>query len=267
MMPHGYDGSLVFREVLFLLKNSLLSLGHDCVIKPNSLAKDRTNIIVGYHLMKFGDFLKDYRYIPYQLEQLDSGNPWYTDNVRKILEHAYDVWDFSDINIAFLKELGIDAKYLPPGYHDSLEIIEHAEKRDIDVLFYGSINQRRKELLEKLSSRCSVKVLQGVFGEERDELIGRSRIVLNMHYYPTRILESVRISFLLNNRCFIITEDSDDMPYKSVDLVAARYRKLIDTCISYIRQPDEMERIRTENYEQFKRKYHMEDLLLNIISE
>ena len=259
--PPDYDGSLVFREVLFLLRNSLVSLGYDCLIKPNQMAEDRINILIGYHLLQYGDYLKNYRYIPFQLEQLDSGNPWYSDNVQQILAAAEDIWDFSEINLTFLADQGLMAKQVKIGYHPGLEIIPHAGERDIDVLFYGSINERRKELLEDLSEKAGVKVLQGVFGAERDEMIGRSKIVLNMHYYPTRILESVRISYLLNNRSFVISEDAADNPYDEVELVTAPYEKLIHRCHYFLRRPAELEAIREKTSEQFKKIYPMTEIL------
>lgn len=265
MKPPNFDGALVFREVLFLLRNSFVSMGYDCVIKPNQLAEDRINIVIGYHLLQYGDYLKQFRYIPFQLEQLDSGNPWYSDNVQKILDSADDIWDFSEINLGFLSKKGVKAQCLTMGYHPDLEIIPQSETKDIDVLFYGSINERRKELLESLSEKAGVKVLMGVFGTERDEVIGRSKIILNMHYYPTRILESVRISYLLNNRCFVITEDADDNPYEGIDLVTVPYEKLIHRCLYYLRRPDEMEANRAETYEQFKSSYLMTDILKRVL--
>ena len=264
--PEGYQGSLVFREVLFLLRNSLQSLGYDCTMAGNSLEPDRTNIIVGYHLLGPGDYLKNVRYIPYQLEQLDRDNPWVNDGALDVLEGAETIWDFSNINIRFLKKQELTADLVPMGYHKSLEIVPQAEKKDIDVLFYGSINERRKKLLEDLSEKVKLHVVQGSFGEERDALIGRSKIVLNMHYYPTRILETVRISYLLNNGCFVISEDADDNPWPELGLVTAPYGKLIDTVTDWLSRSDDLDARRELNYEQFARHYAMTDILSKAIS-
>lgn len=265
MMPPGYNGALVFREVLFLLRNALRDLGNECEIKPNQLAPDRINIIVGYHLLEFGPQLTACTYIPYQLEQLDAHAGWYSDNARQILEHAQTVWDFSEINIGFLAERGIAAKHLPTGWHPSLEIISPADERDVDVLFYGSINERRKELLEALSEHAKVKVLLGVFGQERDAWIARSKIVLNMHYYPTRILETVRVSYLLNNRVFVISEESADNPFAGVDLVTAPFERLIDTCREYLARPAAMSEKRERNYHEFRERYAMTELIRKVL--
>ena len=158
------------------------------------------------------------------------------------------------------------ASLVPLGYHKSLEIVPRAQEKDIDVLFYGSINERRKELLENLSEKVKLHVVQGAFGEERDALIGRSKIVLNMHYYPTRILETVRISYLLNNGCFVITEDADDNPWPKVDLVTAPYDQLIKTCQKWLSSEENLEERRELNYRQFSKYYAMPEILKSVVS-
>ena len=267
MMPPGYQGSLVFRELLFLLRNALVELGHDCTIAPNQLAEDRINIIIGYHLLNYGDYLKQYRYIPFQLEQLDINSVWYSDNARQILASAEAVWDFSEVNIEFLKQEGVQAHHVAIGYNKDLEIIPESENKDIEVLFYGSINERRKVLLEALSEKVNLVVLAGKYGKERDEVIARSKILLNMHFYETKILESVRISYLLNNGIFVITEDSADNPYAEIDLVSCPYGKLIETCVHYINNPSEVGKIAELNHQQFKQNYQMSEILRPIVTK
>jgi hypothetical protein len=270
MAPEGYQGSLIFRELLFLLRGALTSLGHDCVIKANQLDPERTNIVIGYHLLQYGDYLSSYRYIPFQLEQLAAEGGWYSENARLILEGAADVWDYSRRNIGFLAEKGLAARLLPVGYHEDLEIVEHAPEpeKDIDILFYGSINERRKAILDPLGRipRARVATLTGIYGKERDSYIARSRIVLNMHFYKTAILEQVRVSFLLNNACFVVSEESQDDPYDGVPLVQAPYDRLVEVCRRYLETPDEIERERLRSYQAFKERYRMSELMRAVLS-
>jgi len=267
IMPSGYKGSMVFRELLFLLRDSLVSLGHEAIIKANQLDPEKINILLGYHLLNHGDYLKDYRYVPYQLEQLDANKGWYSENVRLLLRDATEIWDYSETNLRFLHEQGVTAKCLPAGYYPSLEIVPHTPEKDVDVLFYGSINERRKVLLEKLSKHVRVQVLNGVFGLERDEWIGRSKIVLNIHFYEMAILESVRISYLLNNSCFVITENSADNPYAKVPLVTAPYENLIDTIHHYLAHEDERKELLESTCRLFRENYPMTDLLKPILEQ
>ena len=52
----------------------------------------------------------------------------------------------------------------------------------------------------------NVKALFGVYGRERDKLIARSKIVLNMHHYSSQIFEIVRVFYLLTNRKAVVAE-------------------------------------------------------------
>ena len=267
MAPPGYGGVQVFKELIFLLRSSLQSLGADCIIKANELSEDRVNIVIGYHLLKHGDYLKKQKYIPYQLEQLSTKEGWYSENVRQLLEGAEAIWDYSLQNIQFLQDLGIEARYLPIGYHEDLEIIKHEKEKDIDVLFYGSLNQRRTAIIEKLQCIPGVNMatIYGAFGQERDNCIARAKIVLNMHFYKTAIMESPRISFLLNNACFVVTEESIDDPYCELGIATARYEELVETCRHFLSRPREIELERWRIYNKFKSEFRMQDFIKEVL--
>ncbi|GAB4341502.1 MAG: hypothetical protein Kow0099_18310 [Candidatus Abyssubacteria bacterium] len=265
VMPKGYGHSLCFREIAILLKSSIVSAGIDCDFQVNQLAADRINVILGYHLMKFDESLTRCRYIPYQFEQLDAREGWYSEDVKTLLQNAFAVWDYSWENIEFLRRLGIPAKHLPLGYHENLEAVRHNTSKDIDILFYGSMGERRKFVIDALSACANVKVLFGVYGKERDEYIARSKIILNVHFYSARIFEAPRISYLLNNRCFVISEESATNPYEGVELCEVPYDRLAETCIYYLNHPEEIDRKRASTYEQFKNNYPMTMLIEKVL--
>jgi hypothetical protein len=265
ILPEGNPHPLCFREVGLLLVSALKSNGLDCDFTFNQLSPDRINIILGYHLLTFEEGLKNYRYIPYQLEQLHSEEFPFSRNMELVLRHAWDVWDYSEQNICFLRERGIEAKFLVPGYHPNLEMMPSVPRQTIDVLFYGSIGERRKKVLDELSGRCKVKVLFGVYGEKRDQWIARSGIVLNVHHYSTQIFEAVRISYLLNNRCFVLSEKSVNYSFGGVDLPMEPYESLVESCMTYLGQPERLEEIRAANYEAYKSNYPMTDLIKRVL--
>lgn len=265
IVPQGYKHSYVFLETAVLIKNSLEDLGLSSEIVLNDLSRDKTNIILGYHLLTYSDSLNKYRYIPYQLEQLIAGGGVFTENLKRVLNGAEDIWDYSAENIVLLREHGISARHLPVGYHEKMEQIRHGE-RNIDVIFYGSVNPRRKRVLDELSAAgLSVKALFGVYKQERDGFISRSRIVLNIHHYSTKIFEAVRISYLLNNRCFIVSEESSVYPYDGVEMCLVPYDNIVDTCRRYLQNQDRMEEEAFAAYSSFKRHYHMRDLLESVL--
>jgi hypothetical protein len=269
IVPQGYRHSLCFIEIGFLLKHSLESLGFSCDITLNDLARDRINIILGWHLIRFGDELAHVRYIPYQLEQLSEAS-WksFPDLMKQTLSRAFDVWDYSPENITFLKKHGIAARQVPVGYHKSLELVPRAGVQDIDILFYGSICDRRRAILDQLSgdSTIVVRSLFDVYGKDRDECIARSKVILNIHFYDAQILESVRISYLLNNRCFVVSEASKTNPYPAVDIPMFGYSDLAEACRAFLKNKAAIASVCQANYREFKEAYPMTELLRNALS-
>ncbi|MCP5046969.1 MAG: hypothetical protein GY940_07335 [bacterium] len=264
VLPDQNPHALCFREVGLLLLCTLKSNGFECDFTFNQPAEDRINIMLGYHLLTFEEGLKNFRYIPYQLEQLHTKEFPFSENMEKILRHASEVWDYSEKNIAFLKDLGIEAKHLVPGYHPQLELIPTEPRQTVDVLFYGSIGDRRREVLGQLSEKSKLKTLFSVYGEKRDKWICRSKIILNVHHYSKQIFEAVRVSYLLNNRCFIISENSVNYCYDKVELTMTPYEEIVETCVKFLNQPDRMEAIRNQNYEDFKKHYPMTESLARV---
>ncbi len=269
--PEGYVHSACFREVALLLVSSFKTIGISCDFAINDFSEKRINIILGYHLLDKNILeneiiKKNIRYIPYQLEQLTSNEFVFSKNLKNILENGISVWDYSKENIGFLHEKNIKAEYLPIGYHKDLEIIEtiSENEKDIDILFYGSIGKRRKDLLDILSKKYNVKVLFGVYGEKRDEFIRRSKIVLNIHHYSSQLLEMVRISYLLNNKIFIISENSKENPYAGLGVEFLPYSDIISKCEYYLKNNQLREKKRKQNYVKFKKNFPMELFLENI---
>ncbi len=266
IVPSGYKHSLCFAETGFLLKNSMASIGVDCDIAVNEPAADRINVILGYHLFPAGDFFSRYRYIPYQLEQLAVDRNGFGDKIKTILGRAASVWDYSPENIAFLAEHDIAAKHLPLGYHPALEMVDRAGKKDIDVLFFGSMADRRQDVLDRLrAGGATVQTLFGVYGRERDAYVARSRIVVNIHFYSAKIFEAVRVSYLLNNACCVVSEESEVYPYPGVDIPLVPYDRVAQTCLSLLGAKGGARETGERNYREFKAKIPMTVLIRNVL--
>lgn len=206
-----------FNEVVDLLANSLRDLGCEVTVARNKFSASAKNILVGGNMLKSSVIPQGIYLIVYQLEQLWEGSTWWNDDIRAILKRADEVWDYDPANIRFLKEhLNIDAKHVIVGYHRSLIRIPRREK-DIDVLHYGSMNERRQKIINSIEdSGIKVTHAYDVWGPQRDELIARSKVVLNLHYYEASIFEQVRVSYLLNNAVQVVSESSEFMPYKGL---------------------------------------------------
>lgn len=141
-----------------------------------------------------------------------------------LLKLADEVWDYDEWNINALKTLRSDIK---------LQILKPSSKlnagcadtKDIDVLFYGCMNNRRQQILNELKNLgIKVAIPQMVFGDALNPWIARSRICLNIHYYAdTALQEQARMIRWVSSHSNIISEVSrynylnvPEVPYKYI---------------------------------------------------
>jgi hypothetical protein len=193
-------------------------------IKEQFSFDKNTVVVLGYNMQfKLSDFRRKHRgkrVIIYQLEQLAKGRRWWNPNAEKILRGADEVWDYSLENIKFLKEHGIEAKHVPLLFSEAVRHDIGEVDKEYDILFYGSLNERRKGFIEVLSKKYKVKVLSGddsKFGKELIDIAKRSKIVLNIHYYEGDIVqEQARIFELLNNGVYVVSEKSPINYYEGI---------------------------------------------------
>ena len=176
-------------------------------------------------------------YIVFQLEVLNSeqGHASNYPAYIELLRGAEQIWDYSPQNVQYLAQLGLTkVRYIPLGYSRRLDRISDVGKHDIDVLFYGSASPRRSQIMEALSNRgFRTKSLFGKYGPERDAYIARAKLVLNIHCFETTQLEQVRLSYLLNNKRFVVSETSDSNPYGD-GVVFCDYQDIVARCAYYL---------------------------------
>jgi hypothetical protein len=266
--PPDYAHSGAFAEVAIGLQGGFRELG---IHAPVVTARERISgkaIVLGANLLPRMPGVKPPgKSILYNLEQITPGSEWLTTDYLKLLRR-HRVWDYSRYNIGQLEKLGIrDIVHCPIGYSDRLSRIEPAPEKDIDVLFYGSVNERRLQVLEQLvRAGLRVETLFGVYGAQRDAVIARSRIVLNIHYYPAKIFEIARISYLLANRVCVVSETSPaDSALESVQdgIAQAAYECLSGKCLDLIAS-GAWQSVARQGYEVFagiRQSDHLKDAL------
>lgn len=209
---------VVFEETAVGICDALFLSGFDAEVCRMRLGfefrKDILYVILGLHR-----FLKvPETYIAIQAEQVES--KWMTESYLNNLLRAVYVWDFSSRNCAFLREKGIVCHKVRTRvpmdifYPGSSSMVEHFSRRtkDIDVLFYGARCPRR-ESIERDFKKTSLRVVfryNDLFREEREHLICRSKVVLNIHYWPTASLETHRIEYLCSRGKCVVSERSMD---------------------------------------------------------
>jgi hypothetical protein len=96
----------------------------------------------------------------------------------------------------------------------TLRRIPIAPVQNVDILFYGMVDNGRIETSQFLE-KAGLKAhhLCGVYGEARDEVISRSKLVLNLHAQGMGLFEIVRVSYLLANSKAVVSQHSPDIGY------------------------------------------------------
>lgn len=275
--PENYEHSMAFWELAELLQYSLRDLNHTAEIQFNKTDSNARNIILGFHFLE----IKFAKQVPkntilVNLEQFLGNLQWPEHFHRNFLDwtKSFEIWDYSPQNIDAFKKIGLtNVKYLKIGYQKELTRIQKNVIQDIDVLFYGSINERRSRVLDAIKSHgLNVHVVYGSYGKARDDLIGKSKIVLNLHYYESQIFEVIRVFYLLCNSITVVGEINETTevtePFKNA-ISGVKYENLVETC-AYLASNSELanEKAATayEIFKQYPQKKYTEYLLEDLRS-
>ncbi|BDG07075.1 glycosyltransferase [Anaeromyxobacter paludicola] len=240
--PPGYPHSQAFREIAETLHYGLLALGHDCVLTDRADLPGRRHVLLGSNLLPSHPIPLAPDTVLYNLEQVDRASTWLSPALLDLFRR-HTVWDYSEKNADELARMGLPRpRVVPVGFAPALVRIP-AREEDIDVLFYGSVNERRKRVLDALAAAgARVQALFGVYGPERDAFIARSKLVVNPHYFEAKVFEVVRVSYLLaNGRCVVSERGADPVEERAFeDAVAfAPYEALVATCLRLLGDPAE----------------------------
>lgn len=253
--PEGLVHASAFCELAEAIHYTLINLGYQSQINENLIA-DKNNIILGCHLLAYESHLPDDTII-INTEQMASVHNMVIDWADRITHFIkkYKSWDYSVDNIKYFHNLGLNVEYLPIGYVEQLNRIEHVEK-DIDVLFYGRTTPERIEILTQCEAlRLKVEYLFGVYQQERDQYIARSKIVLNLHSLECKIFELVRVHYLLNNSVLVVSQFDQDTKVESPcinGLVLASHENIAQKCYELVHNQKLREKYERKGRESLK---------------
>lgn len=215
-MIQVFNNINTFEQIAPSLVKALSDLGFEVKLTSNidTNSKDLYIIVA----LQTVSVLPD-KFIVYNFEQLEISS-YLGANYFQKLKKAISVWDYSLVNIKYLETKNIDAIHVPFGYTDKLLCNQNTDiTRDIDIIFIGGMSDRRKIILKSLAENLDDKITyffsENCYGNKFDEIINRSKISLNIHYYKNKpwILEVCRIIPLIANGCHVISERSNDLWY------------------------------------------------------
>jgi len=162
--------------------------------------------------------------IVYQTEPLVESHWFSAQKIINNIREADEVWEYDLQNIEVLKQNGIDAKYCPPKYTQTLKNINNNPEPEIDLLFYGSYTKNRTKMIDDLLNHYSYPSdketwntyaninfvwLFGIHHPQLDNYIANSKIILNMNPYDGETRQQqVRIFHALINEKCVISEKS-----------------------------------------------------------
>jgi hypothetical protein len=207
---HGFD------DVILPFYYALRRLGFDVEILLNRVNAKSRNIVFGSCIAP----RRTSRMLPkgsivYNLEQIVPNNKWANPDYLAHLG-GFDVWDYSPANTRALRVAGVaSAICVPLGYVPEMTRLPEDCPACVEALFYGLVSDRRHALIQRLLQK-GVRVLcpSGAFGDLRDRLLARARLVLNIHNVVPARLEVARLGYAWANKKAVLSEadDGDEIP-------------------------------------------------------
>jgi len=210
VQPAGYVHSMGLLDAALYFRHQFAQLGGDVSIAKNRLRHDAPNLVFGAHLGFDPALTRTFCCIFVNLEQLGPDGsrlpPAYLDLLRRSRVIDYDAG-----NPRAYEQRGDDVPLVSFGYAPYLGPVKSAaplDKRPFDLLFFGSMNARRSQLIERIerTGRTVVTFDAPVYGPERDAFIVQARAVLNCHHYDSALFEQVRAFQVLSLGTPLVSE-------------------------------------------------------------
>lgn len=229
---YGYYLSNVLKYIL-LKENYEVKIKEDINLKDDNL-----------HIILFSQKVKTYprNYIIYNLEQKNISK-WIDKKYELSLLFSKKCWDYSFVNIYKFHKLIQDKMIyfkLPCIEYSLLEDYQENNIQEFDILFYGTMNDSRIKALNiiqmNLGFKYHIKIINNIFGKELFNYIRKCKIVLNISYYKSALLECYRINEVQSCKKLVISffpnrEDTNNYNYYKDSVV---FVKTLNNMISNI---------------------------------
>ena len=179
------------------------------------------------------DYLPYKKYIIYQIEQLNQTLYYYhyiDDNMINLINNSLDIYDYSLVNLNYYykninKNINKNIKLFIPfiPFNNNINEIHNINQEtnnnlEKNIIFLGSLNNRRRELLNKIklfifsqNLKINLIIFDKLFDSELLNTLNTysnndNNIILNLHYYDNAILEVFRFEDIIPYNIKILSE-------------------------------------------------------------
>jgi SAM-dependent methyltransferase len=184
-------------------------LGAHVTIAKNRLRHGAINLVFGAHDGFDPAHAARHTCIFVNLEQLGEGGRAVSPNYLRLLGRSA-VIDYDLLNAPAYAADPADVQVAPILYAPYLEQADllPLEQRPIDLLFIGSMNERRRAWIDRIEATGrSVAMFDApMYGADRDRYIVQAKAVLNTHFYGSCRFEQARVSHCLSLGTPVISE-------------------------------------------------------------
>jgi SAM-dependent methyltransferase len=211
LQPAGYVHSMALLDAALYVRHQFEQLGAVVTVAKNRLRSDAPNLVFGAHLGFDPALARRFCCVFVNLEQLGAGGSRLAPAYLELLR-ASRVIDYDAANAAAYAARPDAVPLIAFGYAPYLAPVAPVplEQRPFDLLFFGSINDRRRRFIERVerAGRTVVMFDGPVYGPERDAFIAQSRAVFNCHHYESACFEQVRAFHVLSMGTPLVSERS-----------------------------------------------------------
>jgi glycosyltransferase involved in cell wall biosynthesis len=283
--------NLFIREIADLLCAGFHAAGCEARLLIDQIPAEKTDedkiqIVVTPHEF-FNLFLRDK--LPWEkIERITSHlfllgteqpeSEWFDSNLV-VAPHARAMLDIHLSGVAAYRARGLPCFHLPLGYHPLLEQsdVPPKPKRDLDICVLAAMTHRREEFIAAnadffASRNCHIRFVPIGFAKteetrsylripQRNALLQRAKILLNVHYSQLQYFEWHRALIALANRCCLITETCQGFEplVSGKHFVMAKAGDLITCCEYYLNREEEREAITEAAYNFVRDRFTQEE--------
>jgi hypothetical protein len=237
----------VFTEVAICLRDAIRATGRPSEHLVNRIAPEAFSIVLGGTpaFQQELAHMDPARCAIFNFEQLGSSSALASLDYRRWLAD-WLVLDYHGGNVEFLKrengpgQLAFELPLVPSA---SL-VTSGPETKSVDVLFYGTMSERRAQVLHELEAMgLTVETVAGAYAHELAPAVRRAKLVLHVHFYETRLFPVARVLQPVAMGVPIVCETSvfselNDWSHSGI--VFADYAHLAETCRDLLAAPERM---------------------------